>query len=198
MTINYKHFRCDVVDQVHYTYTGGVKPAINSIVMCVVKSCSKRSGRDKDVSFYRIPKVIYEKGPQNLLELSKRHRAGYLAAISRVGMTEKILCNDTICSRHFNSGKPADLEDETNRDWLPSLNLGYTKFSDSHGQTERYGRRKTTETAKENGRDIASVSNRSYAQTSSSLSDQDSGSIGKTKECRTQTDLSSNLVSLKL
>ena len=169
-----------------------------AMVMCVVIGCSKRSGRDKDVSFYRIPKVISEKGPQNLLELSKRRRVGYLAAISRVGVTEKILCNDGICSRHFISGKPADLEDETNPDWLPSLNLEYTKFSDSHGQTERYGRRKARETAKENGRDTASVLNRSDAQTSSSLSDQDSGSIDKTKECSTQTDLSSNLVSLKL
>ena len=109
------------------------------MVMCVVIGCSKRSGIDKDVSFYRIPKVISEKGPQNLLELSMRRRVGYLAAISRVGVTEKFLCNDRICSRHFISGKSADLEDETNPDWLPSLNLGYTKFSNSHGQTERYG-----------------------------------------------------------
>ena len=72
-------------------------------------------------------------------------------------MTEKILCNDRICSRHFISGKPADLEDETNPDWLPSLNLGYTKFSDSHSQTERYGRRKARETAKENRRDCFSI-----------------------------------------
>ena len=73
------------------------------MVMCVVIGCSKRSGRDKDVSFYRIPKVISEKGPLNLLELTKRRKVGYLAAISRVGVTEK---------RHFISGKLADLEDE--------------------------------------------------------------------------------------
>ena len=83
------------------------------MVMCVVIGCSKRSGRDKDASFYRIPKVMSEKGLQNLLELSKRRRAGYLAAISRVGVAEKILCNDRICSRHFISGMPA-LEDEIN------------------------------------------------------------------------------------
>ena len=110
-------------------------------------------------------------------------------------MTEKILCNDRICSRHYISRKPADQEDETNPDWLASLNLGYTNFSDSHGQTERYGRRKVRETVKENGRDTTSVLKRSDAQTSSSLSDQDSGSIDKTKECSTQTDLSSNLES---
>ncbi len=60
------------------------------MVMCVVVGCSKRSGRDRDVSFFRIPKVVSGKGPQNLLELSKKRRAGYLAAISRIGVTDKI------------------------------------------------------------------------------------------------------------
>ena len=32
--------------------------------MCVVISCSKRSGCDKDVSFYRIPKVVSHRGKQ--------------------------------------------------------------------------------------------------------------------------------------
>ena len=40
---------------------------------------------------------------------------------------EKILKNDRICSRHFKSGKPADLINDTNPDWLPSLHLGHRK-----------------------------------------------------------------------
>ena len=96
------------------------------MVLCVVFRCSKRSGRDKDVSFYRIPKIVSSKGPE-LLSLSTRRREGYLKAISRVGLTEKILKNDRICSRHFKSGKPADLIDSTNPDWLPSLHLGHRK-----------------------------------------------------------------------
>ncbi len=44
-----------------------------------------------------------------------------LAVISKVGLTEKILKNDRICSRHYPSGQPADLMDDTNPDWLPSF-----------------------------------------------------------------------------
>ena len=43
------------------------------------------------------------------------------------GLTEKILKNDRICSRHFESGKPADLIDSTSPDWLPFLHLGHRK-----------------------------------------------------------------------
>ncbi len=81
------------------------------MVLCVVFGCSKRSGRDKDV--YRIPKIVSNKGP-DILSLSTRRREGYLKAISRVGLTEKILKNDRICSLHFSSGKPADLMDDSN------------------------------------------------------------------------------------
>ena len=96
------------------------------MVLCVVFGCSKRSGRDKDVSFYRIPKIVSSKGPE-LLSLSTRRREGYLKAVSRVGLMEKILKNDRICSRHFKYGKPADLINDTNPDWLPSLHLGHRK-----------------------------------------------------------------------
>ena len=76
-----------------------------AMVLCVVFACSKRSGRDKDVSF-RIPKVIYNKGDK----AAKQKIEGWiLAAFSRLGLTEKILKNDKICSKHFVSGKPADL-----------------------------------------------------------------------------------------
>ena len=52
------------------------------MVICVVVGCSKRSGRDKDVSFYRIPAVSGHQGAQDF-DLRKRRRDGYLAAISR-------------------------------------------------------------------------------------------------------------------
>ena len=106
------------------------------MVLCVVFGCSKRSGRDKDVSFYRIPKVVSGKGPE-ILSLSKKRREGYLKAISRVGLTEKILTNDRICSRHFHSGKPADLMDDMNPDWLPSLHLGHKKSLRAAGPVEK-------------------------------------------------------------
>ena len=42
-------------------------------------------------------------------------------------MTEKIIQNDRVCSRHFISGNPAALYDVTNPDWLPTLHVGHSK-----------------------------------------------------------------------
>ena len=50
-----------------------------------------------------------------------------MSAIRRADLTEKIMCNDRICSRHFLSEQPACLQDENNPDWLPTLNLGHSK-----------------------------------------------------------------------
>lgn len=61
--------------------SSGLIPEL-AMVLCLVLGCSKRSGRDKDVSFYRVPKVIASRGKQEY-ELTKRRRAGFLAAISR-------------------------------------------------------------------------------------------------------------------
>ena len=51
-------------------------------------------------------------------------------------------------SRHFINGKPASLEDETNPDWLPTLNLGHSKVCGNQVQIgERWSRRKAREDA---------------------------------------------------
>ena len=47
------------------------------MVLCVVIGCSKRSDRDKDVSFHRIPAVIRHTD-QHDFELSKKRREGFL------------------------------------------------------------------------------------------------------------------------
>ena len=83
------------------------------MVICIVFGCSKRSDRDKDVSFYRIPAVREGRGTAEQ-ELSKRQREGFLAAISREDLTDSKIENSRICSRHFISGKPADLYDSLN------------------------------------------------------------------------------------
>ena len=117
------------------------------MVLCLVFGCSKCSGRDKDVSFFRIPKIIHNKG-ETVYSLSKKRREGFLAAISRVGLTEKIMKNDRICSRHFVSGKPADLWEDTSPDWLPTLNLGHAKVTCSADATGRWERCKAREAAR--------------------------------------------------
>ena len=93
------------------------------MVMCIVTGYSNRSGQDTDVSFYRIPKVITGKGFKKE-QLSKRRREGYIAAVSREGLTEKIISNDRVYFRHFVTGKPAALEDELHPDLLPTQHLG--------------------------------------------------------------------------
>ena len=96
------------------------------MVLCIVVGCSSRSGRDKDVSFFRIP-VVRRGRSDRELQLSKARRDGYLAAISREDMTESKLKNERICSKHFVSGRPPDLFNELNPDWLPTQNLGHSK-----------------------------------------------------------------------
>ena len=54
------------------------------MVLCIVVGCSKRSGRDKDVSFYRIPKIIRNRGEETK-KLSEKRRNGFVAAISSGG-----------------------------------------------------------------------------------------------------------------
>lgn len=112
----------------------GVQLALRVMVLCVILGCSSRSGRDKDVSFFRIPAVIATRGSAEK-ELTQRRRDGYLAAISREHITDKILKNDRICSKHFVSGKPAYLYDTTSPDWLPTLNLGHDKSSSKRSST---------------------------------------------------------------
>ena len=114
----------------------------------MVFGSSKRSGRDKDVSFYRIPKVITNKGEWNMEELTRNQHAGFISAISRADLTEKIMSNDRICSRHFISGKPASPLDENNPDWLPTLNMGHCKQSSesrARALVERWERMKARE-----------------------------------------------------
>ena len=96
------------------------------MVLCVVIGCSKRSGCDNGVSFYRIPAIIKQRSKQEF-ELSKKRRNGFVSAISREDFSDKITTNDRICSTHFILGRPAYLFDVTNLDWLPTLNLGHLK-----------------------------------------------------------------------
>lgn len=122
------------------------------MVICIVVGCSKRSDRDKDVSFFRIPSVRYGRSSEEL-ELSKKRREGFLAAISRADLTESKLENGRICSRHFVSGKPADHFDHLNPDWLPTLNLGHSKVKISSTSEDRYQRKRSIVTRVSDGMD---------------------------------------------
>lgn len=96
------------------------------MVLCLFVDCHARSGRDKDVSFFRVPSIDTNHG-EEAEERSIERRTQWIAAISRDDLTEQILKNDRVCSRHFVSGKPAKEFDKFNVDWVPTLNLGHSK-----------------------------------------------------------------------
>ena len=98
---------------------------------------SKRSERDKDVSFHRIPAVSDHQGAEDF-DIRKRRRDGYLAAISREDLDYNSLDKFKICSRHFITGKPAFPYEVTHPNWLPTLHLGHTKVKAV--DTDRYER----------------------------------------------------------
>ncbi|KXJ26094.1 hypothetical protein AC249_AIPGENE6476 [Exaiptasia diaphana] len=106
------------------------------MVLCLFVGCHARSGRDKDVSFYRVPAIDRNHGEQ-AEELSIERRRKWLAAISRDGLTEQILKNDRVCSRHFVSGRAAKSWDRFN--WVRMLNLGHSKrkVEDNDGIAQR-------------------------------------------------------------
>ena len=73
--------------------------------------------------FFRIPAVITHRGSREK-ELSERRFRQYLAIIGRGDLSGTKLLNARICSRHFVSGSPADLFDDTNINRLPTRCLG--------------------------------------------------------------------------
>ena len=96
------------------------------MVLWLFVDCHARSGRDKDVSFFRVPSIITN-DDEEAEERSIERRTQWIAAISRDDLTEQILKNDRVCSRHFVSGQPAKDYDKFNVNWVPTLNLGHSK-----------------------------------------------------------------------
>ena len=77
----------------------------------------------------------------------------------RADLTQKVLANDRICSRHFISGKPATLQDQNNPDWLPTLNLGNCKQiteSKARAAEQRWERAKLREAVKCKAQEVVS------------------------------------------
>ena len=84
------------------------------MVLCLFVDCHARSGRDRDVSFFKVP--VIENHGEAAEEFSTERRTKWIAAISRDDSTEQILKNDRVCSRHFVSSRPAKPWDKYNVD----------------------------------------------------------------------------------
>ncbi|KAK7110312.1 hypothetical protein V1264_014206 [Littorina saxatilis] len=77
---------------------------------CCIIGCTSRSNKENALAFLRIPKVDAGGRHRDLLE--KRRRA-WLKKINRKNITDKTVKTWTrVCSKHFHSGKPADLTDD--------------------------------------------------------------------------------------
>ncbi|XP_060578163.1 uncharacterized protein LOC132735245 [Ruditapes philippinarum] len=71
---------------------------------------------------YRLPKVIKHQG-EKTQQLSQDRRDKWLANIARVDLKASSYDNLRICSDHF-INKPADLYDQLNPDWAPTVKMG--------------------------------------------------------------------------
>ena len=75
---------------------------------------------------FHVPSVIKSQG-EEAEELLIERRRKWLAANSRVALTDEILNSGSICSCHVVSGKLAAPWDKFNIGWVPTLNLGHNK-----------------------------------------------------------------------
>ncbi|XP_041960270.1 uncharacterized protein LOC121718904 isoform X2 [Alosa sapidissima] len=96
---------------------------------CCVISCRAFShdhqGRklDNGLSFYRFP-AWKQTGGTQLSDITKRRRMAWIAAVGRSDLTfDKIPVSMKVCSRHFQSGQPANDMLEEDADWVPHLLL---------------------------------------------------------------------------
>ncbi|XP_062403872.1 uncharacterized protein LOC134094356 [Sardina pilchardus] len=96
---------------------------------CCVISCKATShdhqGKklDNGLSFYRFP-AWKQTGGTQLSDITKRRRMAWIAAVERSDLTfDKIPVSVKVCSRHFESGQPANEMLEDDPDWTPHLHL---------------------------------------------------------------------------
>ncbi|XP_067126808.1 uncharacterized protein [Centruroides vittatus] len=110
------------------------------MVICCVIGCNASSLKNKGTSFFKIPGIICHQGSQTE-ELSRRRQTAWLSRINRKNFnTDKVNINTRVCQKHFISGKPSSLYDESSPDWVPTLHMGYESSHNLTANQERYER----------------------------------------------------------
>ncbi|CAL8333513.1 unnamed protein product [Boreogadus saida] len=92
-------------------------------MFCAVYGCSNRSTREKDKSFFRVPKVVVHKGEKCKRLTEQRRQKWILNLRLRSGGAESVYSR--VCSDHFVRGLPSALGDVESVDWAPTVKLGY-------------------------------------------------------------------------
>ena len=72
------------------------------MVFCIMFGCGNCS-QTYEESFYRIPKVRENEGPEERARSEERRRL-WIKAIARDDLTDKKLEYERVCSKHFVSG----------------------------------------------------------------------------------------------
>lgn len=113
-------------------------------MFCVVYGCSNRSNREKDKSFFRVPKIVVHRGEKYKKLTECRRKKWILNLRLRSGGAES--ANARVCSDHFLKGCPSSLDDVESVDWAPTVNLGYqTSKPKSEASLQREQRMKLRE-----------------------------------------------------
>ena len=102
------------------------RQVVVNMVLCLIFGCGNRTGRDKGISFARVPQIITNQG-EEAQKLSELRRNLWISAISRADLTDSVLRDGRVCGKHFSSGRAAKAWDRYNPDWVPSLHLGHKK-----------------------------------------------------------------------
>lgn len=85
------------------------------MIECCINLCPSNS-TNGGVSFYRFPVIRSDSNRQSSIE----RRSAWIRAVGRKNIDWDLA---VVCSRHFVSGRPSQLFEQDNTDWVPSLEL---------------------------------------------------------------------------
>lgn len=85
---------------------------------CAVYGCSHDGIRCK---YFKFPKVTFSNFED--FELVLKRRSAWFQALRRSDITEREIDHKVICRCHFTSGKPAQLLETDNVDWIPTRKI---------------------------------------------------------------------------
>ena len=98
----------------------GTRDKKTVMVLRIIGDCGTKGGRDK-VGFYLVPAIITNQD-EEFEELTLERTTLWISAIDHADLKEKsVLQTESVCSRHFVSGRPAANWDRFNVDWVPTM-----------------------------------------------------------------------------
>lgn len=98
----------------------GTRDKKTVMVLRIIGDCGTKGGRDK-VGFYLVPAIITNQG-EEFEELTLERTTLWISAIDHANLKEKsVLQTESVCSRHFVSGRPAANWDRFHVDWVPTM-----------------------------------------------------------------------------